>query len=162
MAILKKNIHFILLQSHLLLCYKGFCDVSVHFITSASRYHSRYQSRSSMYFRGLVPRNFAELTETIPIAASLYARYCMLWNYRHDRFVHIIAILHVFATSVAVNAALYKTDHTQLIGGSHATATRIDRGSLLHSVSPLRWQPQATQTVRNHKRKKTFIRVCHP
>ena len=28
------------------------------YITSASRYHPRYQSRSSMYIRGLIPRNF--------------------------------------------------------------------------------------------------------
>ena len=35
--------------------------------TSASRYHPRYQSRSSMYIRGLIPRNLAELTEAVPI-----------------------------------------------------------------------------------------------
>ena len=33
------------------------------YITSASRYHPRYQNRSSMYIRGLIPRNFAELAE---------------------------------------------------------------------------------------------------
>ena len=37
------------------------------YITSASRYHPRYQSRSSMYTRGLIPRNFAELAEAVPI-----------------------------------------------------------------------------------------------
>ena len=36
------------------------------YITSASRYHPRYQSRSSMFNRGLIPRNFAELTEAVP------------------------------------------------------------------------------------------------
>ena len=30
-------------------------------VTSASRYHPRYQSRSSMYIRGVIPRNFEEL-----------------------------------------------------------------------------------------------------
>ena len=35
------------------------------YITPASRYHQRYQSRSSMYIRGLIPRNFAELTEAV-------------------------------------------------------------------------------------------------
>ena len=35
--------------------------------TSASRYHPRYQSRSSMYIRGLILRNFAELDEAVPI-----------------------------------------------------------------------------------------------
>ena len=37
------------------------------YITSASRYHPRYQGRSLMYIRGLIPRNFAELTEAVPI-----------------------------------------------------------------------------------------------
>ena len=38
-----------------------------HYITSASRYHSRYQSRSSMYIRGLIPGNFTELADAVPI-----------------------------------------------------------------------------------------------
>ena len=38
------------------------------YITSASRYHPRYQSRSSMHIRGLIPRNFAELAEAVPIS----------------------------------------------------------------------------------------------
>ena len=37
------------------------------YITSAPRYPPRYQSRSSMYTRGLIPRNFAELAEAVPI-----------------------------------------------------------------------------------------------
>ena len=37
-------------------------------ITSASCYHPRYHSRSSMYIRGLIPRNFDELAEAVPIA----------------------------------------------------------------------------------------------
>ena len=37
------------------------------YITPASRYHPHYQSRSSMYIRGLIPRNFAELAESVPI-----------------------------------------------------------------------------------------------
>ena len=37
------------------------------YIMSASPYHPRYQSRSSMYIRGLIPRNFAELAEAVPI-----------------------------------------------------------------------------------------------
>ena len=36
-------------------------------VTSASRYHPRYQRRSSVYIRGLIPRNFAELAEAIQI-----------------------------------------------------------------------------------------------
>ena len=37
------------------------------YITSALRYHPRYQSRSLMYIRGLIPRNFAEFAEEVPI-----------------------------------------------------------------------------------------------
>ena len=40
-------------------------------ITSASRYHPSNQSRSSMYIRGLIPGNFAELAEAVPIASSM-------------------------------------------------------------------------------------------
>ena len=36
------------------------------YIKSASRYHPRIQSRSSMYIRGLIPRYFAELAEAVP------------------------------------------------------------------------------------------------
>ena len=37
-----------------------------HYITPASRYRPRYQSRSSMYIRGLIPRNSVELAEAVP------------------------------------------------------------------------------------------------
>ena len=40
---------------------------AVTLITSASRYHPHYQNGSSMYIRGLIPRNFAELAEAVPI-----------------------------------------------------------------------------------------------
>ena len=40
------------------------------YITSVSRYHPRYQSRSSIYIRGLISRNFAELAEAVPIEMS--------------------------------------------------------------------------------------------
>ena len=41
--------------------------LSSRYITSASRYHPLYQSRSLMYIRGLIPRNFAELAVAVPI-----------------------------------------------------------------------------------------------
>ena len=40
---------------------------ALHFITSASRYHTRYQSRFSMNIRGLIPKNPAELAKAVPI-----------------------------------------------------------------------------------------------
>ena len=40
------------------------------YITSVSRYHLRYQSRSSMYICGLIPRNLAELAEAVPIVET--------------------------------------------------------------------------------------------
>ena len=52
------------------------------YITSASRYHPRYQSRHSMYIRGLIPRNFAELAEAVPIGVYLCNKYqhFMCWS----------------------------------------------------------------------------------
>ena len=38
------------------------------YITSALRYHPRYQSRSSMNIRDLIPWNFAELAEAVLFA----------------------------------------------------------------------------------------------
>ena len=49
---------------------------ATRYITSASRYHPRYQSRSSMYIRDLIPRNFAELTEPVPIGLDVIT---ILW-----------------------------------------------------------------------------------
>ena len=43
------------------------------YIKSASRYHPRYQRRSSMYIRGLIPRNLAELAEAVPIAPAEFS-----------------------------------------------------------------------------------------
>ena len=42
-----------------------------HYITSASRFHPRYQSRSSVYIRGLIPWNFTELAEAVPIGNTM-------------------------------------------------------------------------------------------
>ena len=47
-------------------------------VTPASRYHPRYQSRSSMYIRGMVPRNFAELAEAVPITVHIFRLYNVL------------------------------------------------------------------------------------
>ena len=44
---------------------------SPRYITSKSRYHPLYQSRSAMYIRGLIPQNFAEFAEAVPIKMSL-------------------------------------------------------------------------------------------
>ena len=46
--------------------------------TSASRYHPRYQSRSSMYIRGLIARNFVELAEAVSIVTTY-----VITNYLH-------------------------------------------------------------------------------
>ena len=63
--------------SHLICCnYACYCVnmVSVtsasRYIRSASRYHLRYQRRSSMKICGLIPRNFGELAEAVPIAVD--------------------------------------------------------------------------------------------
>ena len=43
------------------------CNPNMVSVTSASRYHTRYQSRSSMYIRNMLPQNFAELAEEVLI-----------------------------------------------------------------------------------------------
>ena len=70
----KHKFHF----SHLFCCnHTCYCVNMVSvisascYITSASHYHPRYQSRSSMYIRGLIPGNFAELTEAVPIELGI-------------------------------------------------------------------------------------------
>ena len=70
--LLKKNINFIY---SCLFCFNHTCYCvnmasvmsASRYITAASRYHPRYQSRSSMYICGLIARNFAELAKAVPI-----------------------------------------------------------------------------------------------
>ena len=63
----------ILLRKHKLNFSRLFCCnhicycVNMVSVTSASRYNPCYQSISLMYIRGLIPRNFAELVEAVPI-----------------------------------------------------------------------------------------------
>ena len=71
--LLKKNNKNFIYNS--LFCWDHTCNcvnmvsmMSVsRYITSASRYHLRYQSRSSMYICGLIPQNLAELAEAVLI-----------------------------------------------------------------------------------------------
>ena len=66
----KKKLHLsrLFCCSHTCYCVNLVSVTSTsRYITSASRYHPRYHSRSSMYIRGLIPRNFAELAEAVPI-----------------------------------------------------------------------------------------------
>ena len=60
-------------------------------VTSASNYHPRYQSRSSMYIGGLIPRNFAELAEAVPIAMNTYVE-------QHPGFINLLIFGRVLAT----------------------------------------------------------------
>ena len=59
----KQQLHF----SRLFCCKHTCYCVNMVYVTSASRYHPRYQSRSSMYIRSLIPRNFVELAEAEPL-----------------------------------------------------------------------------------------------
>ena len=56
------------------------------YITSASRYHLGYQSRSSMYTRGLILRNFTKLAEAVPIRAyPQQSEFGKVSRYHHNR-----------------------------------------------------------------------------
>ena len=72
--------------------------------TSASRYHPRYQSRSSMYIRGLIPRNFAELAEAVPIGCHRL-KYTRLTR---NTFVPRASSYHDRITKLAASTALRK------------------------------------------------------
>ena len=54
--------------SHLFCCHHTCYCVNMVSVTSESRYHPGYQSRSSVYICGLIPLNFVELAEAVPIA----------------------------------------------------------------------------------------------
>ena len=54
-------------------------SVASRYIMSASHYYPRYQSRSSMYIRGLIPRNFAELVKVVPIEHVKCSNQLMLY-----------------------------------------------------------------------------------
>ena len=59
-----------------------FITSASRYIKSASRYHPLYQSRSSMNFRGLLPRNFAELAAAVPIDLlfdNIFALKSLFW-----------------------------------------------------------------------------------
>ena len=63
-----ENINFI--YNRLFCCNHTCYCVSMVVVKSVSRYvtsASRYQSRSSMYVRGLIPRNSTELAKAVPI-----------------------------------------------------------------------------------------------
>ena len=76
------------------------------YITSASRYHPRYQSRSSMYIRSLIPRNFAELAEAVPIGSVTYlflhhtpTQVRLTWKLKRDTKQEIVFMKHYAPTS---------------------------------------------------------------
>ena len=67
------------------------------YITSASCYHPRYQSRSSMYIRGLILRNFAELAEAVPIAAKV----SLMGDYtKHNKFSNFLCFASFLCSSL--------------------------------------------------------------
>ena len=79
--ILLKNINFIynplFRRNHTCHCVNMVSvTLASRYITSASRFHLRYQSRSSMYMyiRDLILRKFAELAEAVPIQIFLSVR----------------------------------------------------------------------------------------
>ena len=73
-----------------------------HYITSASRYHLRYQSRSSMYICGLIPRNFAELAEAVKIGSMLFSNKTV---YLHNN-INPAALLRVIRNNIISNFIL--------------------------------------------------------
>ena len=73
----------ILLKKHKLHFSRFFCCnytcycVNMVSVVSASRYHLRYQKRSSIHICGLIPRNFGEFAEAVPIECSPCVTLCL-------------------------------------------------------------------------------------
>ena len=69
--------HKLLISPFVLLQYTSYyvnmvsVTSAARYITSASSYHPRYQSKSSMYIRCLIPRNLAELVEAVSIEITI-------------------------------------------------------------------------------------------
>ena len=84
-------------------------------ITSASRYHPRFQSRTSLYIRGLIPRNFAELAEAVPIGElQIYIQ--VLIALQVVKALADLPTMHILASDF--DARIYKmvisvNDHTK-------------------------------------------------
>ena len=79
-------------KNHKLHLSRLFCSnhtcycINIVSVTSASRYHMGYQSRSSMYTYGLIPRNFTELAEAVPIGAyPQQHEFGKVSRYHHNR-----------------------------------------------------------------------------
>ena len=102
----------ILLKKHKLHLSRLFCwnhtcyCVNLVSVTSASRYiapascyHPRYQSRFSMYIRGLIPRHFAELAETVPIGEQQ-------WHWRSDQTALSLGCAHIFCIDVFIQGLI--------------------------------------------------------
>ena len=99
--------------NHTCNCVKMVSVTSVlRYITPASRYYPRNQSRSSMYIRGLIQRNFVELAEAVRSRRS--ATECWLGS-----FVIFKRCPYQSNTIIDFNNPLSKTSNhqvTRLIG----------------------------------------------
>ena len=90
---------------------------ALRYITSASSYHLCYQSRSSMYIRGLIPRNFAELAEAVPIGqyhgAELLANlsYSAVNIPAQDIRIHLSHVLQAIALAPKCSISFEHTPH---------------------------------------------------
>ena len=82
------------------------------YITSTSRYHPRYQSRSSMYIRGLIPRNFAEMAEVVPFDL-LHGSNNGSDKHTHSRSLISAFLIH-FLESIIIPTCYVQTSVAQL------------------------------------------------
>ena len=83
--LLKKKHSFI--YNRLFCCNHTCYCVGMVSVTSASR----YQSRSSMYIRGLIPRNSAAFAEAVPIKVG-YVCICMCTYFIIVLFTSLISV----------------------------------------------------------------------
>ena len=68
---------------------------ALRYIKSASRFHPHYQSWSSMFICGLIPRIFAEYDEAVPIDSDLEGGIILFYPHRNNGFL-LTPKYHVF------------------------------------------------------------------
>ena len=78
------------------------------YITSASRYHQCYQSRSSKYIRGLIPWNFTGIAEAVPIGSlTFFILFCNYDNKFRCSVFHLCLIYKYQALRIYILTLSY-------------------------------------------------------
>ena len=143
------------------------------YITSASRYNPRYQSRSSMYTRGLIPRSFEGLAEAVPIAWCrglvcsmwlwdfLFIVTYPLWTYDFD---WSNSQENICSNIKSKKLSKIRYRYNQVPHLTQDTTLEIDANTIKHHKReprgqpfPSRWPQGSNEQTRKHDKHKTQV-----